>query len=79
MAGFDPKAGPVGTDEQAVHRKNDPGVRDRDNVFFQQPASFVHTASIDKNAVRTVQVTFRGEPESGEGIVQFFNGIEATS
>lgn len=31
------------------------------------------------NAVRTVQVTFRGEPESGEGIVQFFNGIEATS
>ena len=31
------------------------------------------------NAVRTVQVTFRGEPESGEGIVQFFNGIEVTS
>lgn len=24
------------------------------------------------NAVRTVTVTFRGEPESGEGVVQFF-------
>lgn len=38
-------------------------------------------SSIDfaDNAVRTVQVTFRGEPESGEGIVQFFNGIEAAS
>ena len=31
------------------------------------------------NAVRTVQVTFRGEPEQGQGVVQFFNGIEAAS
>ena len=26
------------------------------------------------NALRTVQVTFRGEPEQGEGILQFFGG-----
>lgn len=31
------------------------------------------------NAVRTVQVTFRGEPGTGEGVVQFFNGIQAAS
>ena len=33
------------------------------------------------NAVRTVTVTFRGEPEQGEGIIQFFKngGIEVES
>ena len=33
------------------------------------------------NAVRTVTVTFHGEPESGQGIVQFFekNGISPAS
>jgi len=33
------------------------------------------------NSVRTVTVTFRGEPESGQGIVQFFaaNGITPES
>lgn len=34
---------------------------------------------IQDNAVRTVTVSFRGEPESGEGIMQFFaeGGIES--
>lgn len=31
------------------------------------------------NAVRTVQVTFRGEPGTGEGAVQFFQDITAAS
>lgn len=39
------------------------------------------TIELADNSLRTVQVTFRGEPAQGEGIIQFFqqNGIEPES
>lgn len=35
------------------------------------------TVDIADNALRTVTVTFRGEPEQGEGIIQFFKNAES--
>ena len=35
------------------------------------------TVEIADNALRTVTVTFRGEPEQGEGIIQFFKNAES--
>lgn len=35
------------------------------------------TVDIADNSLRTVTVTFRGEPEQGEGIIQFFKNAES--
>jgi len=35
------------------------------------------TVDIADNALRTVTITFRGEPEQGEGIIQFFKNAES--